>query len=359
VKKDTAPALTAGVDVGDKYCVVCLLDDEGEVVEESRIATSKRAFVAAFKSRERTRVALEAGAQSAWMSDVLQAAGHEVIVANPRCLEFITKSDRKNDENDAQLLARLARVDPKLLSPVKHRAPELRVDLAVIRARDVLVRSRTKLVNAVRGILKSVAVKLPKCSTEAFHKRVPEHLPDELAPAVEGLLSVIAEQTKLIRAYDKKIAAMAETKYPETARLQQVTGVGALTALAFMLTLGDKTRFKKSRDVGAYLGLVPRQQKSSTIDPQLRITKAGNKLVRRLLVGSAHYVLGRFGPDTDLRRWGQSLGARGGKNAKKRAVVAVARKLAVVMHRLWVTGKVYKPLRNDGASPEATAATKQ
>jgi transposase len=344
VVNSISPALTAGIDVGDKYSHVCVLDDRGEVAEQTRLPTSKPALKRAFAKRDAMRVALEVGVHSPWMSDILQSCGHEVIVANARELERITKSDRKNDENDAELLARLARVDPKLLSPITHRAKELREDLAVLRARDTLVASRTKLVNCVRGIVKGSGTKLPKCSPEAFPKRVAEHVPTELAPAVEPLLSAIADLTGKVRDFDKRIEKLAAEKYPESQLLQQVAGVGPITALAFMLTVADRKRFKKSRDVGPYFGLVPKQQKSSTVDPQLKITKAGNPFVRRLLVSSAHCVLRRNGSDSNIRRWGLSLAARGGKNAKKRAVVAVARKLAVLLHKLWSTGQVYEPL---------------
>ena len=342
---DTSASLTAGIDVGDKYCAICVLDEDGEIVERTRVPTSKTALKRAFGKRDRMRVALEVGTHSAWMSDLLEVSGHEVIVANARELERLTKSDRKNDDNDAELLARLARVDPRLLAPIKHRAKALRQDLAIVRTREALVEARTKLINCVRGQVKTTGGKLPKCSSEAFHRRASEHIPIELAPAIEPLLATIAELTEKIRSFDKKIEELASNKYPESALLQQVAGVGALTSLAFMLTLGDRTRFKKSRDVGPYFGLVPRQQRSCTIDPQLKITKAGNKLVRRLLVGSAHCILRRRASDSDLRRWGLSLAARGGKNAKKRAVVGLARKLAVLLHRLWTTGEAYEPLR--------------
>jgi len=271
--------------------------------------------------------------------------GHEVLVANPRELERITKSDRKNDRNDAELLARLARADAKLLSPIKHRPKELRADLAVIRARDVLVQSRTKLINAVRGLVKAAGDRLTKCSSESFHKKAPEQISDALRPAVLHLITLIKHTTDAIKAHDELIDELAEKKYPAVTLLTEIPGIGTLTGLAFMLTLGDRDRFKKSRDVGAYVGLVPRQQQSSDAEPQLRISKAGDGLVRRLLVGSAHYVPGRYGPDSDLRRWGLAIAERGGKNGKKRAVVAVARKLAVLLHRLWVTGEVYEPLR--------------
>jgi transposase len=132
--------------------------------------------------------------------------------------------------------------------------------------------------------------------------------------------------------------------------LCQVEGIGPLTALTFVLTLEDPYRFERSRSVGAYLGLVPATYRSGDRDPQKRISKEGDqmlrKMLRKLLVGSAHYVLGPFGSDSDLRRHGEKIASRGAKNAKKRAAVAVARKLSVLLHRLWVGGEVYEPLYN-------------
>ena len=349
--KDTVPEQIVGLDVGDQYSVFCVLErTTGDAIEEGRARTTPKGLKGLFGRRDRACVALEAGTHSAWIADLLEELGHEALVANPRELERITKSDRKNDRNDAELLARLARADPTLLSPIKHRPKEVRADLAVIRARDALVRSRTKLVNAVRGLVKASGERLTKCSASSFHKSAPEQISDALRPAVHHLVVLIGQTTDAIKAHDQMIEDLAaQDKYKAVELLTQVSGVGTLTALAFMLTVGDRDRFAKSRDLGAYFGLVPRQQQSSSADPQLRISKAGDGLVRKLLVGSAHYVLGHFGPDTNLRRWGLTLAGRGGKNAKKRAVVAVARKLAVLLHRLWVNGEVYEPLKVKGA----------
>lgn len=346
---DSVPNEIVGLDVGDQYSVFCVLERTGDAVEEGRVRTTPKGLSATFGRRERACVAIEAGTHSAWIADLLEELGHQVLVANPRELERITKSDRKNDRNDAELLARLARADPTLLSPIKHRPKEVRADLAVIRARDGLVRARTQLINAVRGLVKSSGERVVKCSATSFHKTAPEQISEALRPATHHLIVLIGQTTEAIKAHDTMIEEIATTKYPAFELLTQVSGVGTLTALAFMLTVGERDRFAKSRDVGAYFGLIPRQQQSSAADPQLRISKAGDGLVRKLLVGSAHYVLGHFGPDTNLRRWGLTLAGRGGKNAKKRAVVAVARKLAVLLHRLWVNGEVYEPLRTKGA----------
>jgi transposase len=277
---------------------------------------------------------------------VLEGCGHEVLVANARKLRLIYSNKRKTDEVDAENLARLARVDPKLLYPLRHRGEESQAHIALIRSRDVLVSSRTQLVNHVRGAVKSFGARLPKCPARSFHKRAAEHIPEALLAALAPVLEQIGSLTERIRQYDRRLEAIAKELYPETELLRQVEGVGPLTALTFVLTLEDPYRFERSRSVGAYLGLVPARDRSGERDPQKRISKEGDEMLRRLLVSGAHYILGPFGSDSDLRRHGQKIASRGGKNSKKRAVVAVARKLSVLLHSLWISGEVYEPLRN-------------
>jgi transposase len=187
---------------------------------------------------------------------------------------------------------------------------------------------------------------LPKCPARSFHNKVSEHIPEALRPALGPILETIASLTQRIRDYERELETISMEHYPETELLRQVEGIGTLTALSFVLTLEDPYRFAKSRSVGAYLGLVPARDHSGDRDPQKRISKEGDEMLRKLLVGSAHYILGPFGSDSDLRRHGEKIATRGAKNAKKRAVVAVARKLAVLLHSLWVSGEVYEPLRN-------------
>jgi transposase len=213
-------------------------------------------------------------------------------------------------------------------------------------ARDLLVRTRVKLINAVRGMVKSSGGRLPTSSTEAFIAKAAPYIPDVLRPALAPLVENIARLTEQVREFDKHIEQLARTCYPETARLRQVSGVGPITALKFVLTIGNPRRFQKSRDVGPYLGLVPSRHQSGAIDKQMRISKAGNRQLRVLLVQCAHRILTRSSPDSDLKRWGTRILAHGGKSARKRAVTAVARKLAVLLHRLWVSGDTYRPLFN-------------
>jgi transposase len=341
------PKMTAGLDLGDKYSHLCLLDTEsGEVIEEGRLRTTPEALRRRFSSERPLRIAIEAGTHSPWVSRVLEECGHEVLVANARKLRLIYANKCKTDEVDAENLARLARLDPRLLYPLKHRGEDSQAHMAIIRSRQALVGCRTQLVNHVRGAVKSFGARLPKCPARSFHNKVVEHIPEALGAALGPILETIGSLTERIRDYERQLETISKEHYPETELLRQVEGVGALTALTFVLTLEDPYRFEKSRTVGAYLGLVPARDQSGDRDPQRRISKEGDEMLRKLLVGSAHYILGPFGQDSDLRRYGEKIASRGGKNAKKRAAVAVARKLSVLLHSLWLSAEVYEPLRN-------------
>jgi transposase len=351
------PKMTAGLDLGDIYSYLCLIDTEsGEVIEEGRLRITPEALRRRFASEQPLRIAIEAGTHSPWTSRVLEECGHEVLVANARKIRLIYASKRKTDEIDAENLARLARLDPKLLYPLKHRGEDSQAHLAIIRSREALVSTRTQLVNHVRGAVKSFGGRLPKCPARSFHKKAPEHIPEALWPALGPILKTIGSLTERIRDYDRQLETISEEHYPQTELLRQVEGVGVLTALTFVLTLEDPRRFTKSRAVGAYLGLVPGKDQSGERDPQERISKEGDEMLRKLLVGSAHYILGPFGSDSDLRRHGEKIASRGAKNAKKRAAVAVARKLSVLLHSLWISAEVYEPLRNTQRSRSSQAA---
>jgi transposase len=295
---------------------------------------------------------MEVGAHSPWVSDLAKEAGHDVVVANPTRVAAIHGNPRKSDRADAELLARLGRVDPKLLRPMSHRGKAARSHLAILRSRDATVQMRTKAINHVRGLVKPFGVKLPSCSTESFPRKVAAWLPAETHAALLPMLATITSLSQQIAAYDRQIAAMCRDHYPETEVLQQIPGVGPITALAFVLTIEDPHRFEKSRQVGAYLGLAPRRSQSGDSDPQLGISKAGDEHVRRLLIQAAHYVMGRFGPETELKRWGLSKCGEGNSQLKRRAVTAVARKLAVMMHRLWISQDTYRPFPDESSSAE-------
>jgi len=336
--------LTVGVDLGDRWSHYCILGLQGETLSEGQLQTREAEVAEFFQALPAARVVTEVGTHSAWMREIIAGEGHEVVVANPRLMEGSKRRKRKNDRIDAKKLARLGRVDPQSLYPIRHRSREVRQDLVVLRAREALVAARTELINATRGLVKSMGTRLPQCSSPSFGHKVKDAIPEKVREALLPLVQFADALSDSIQSYDQKIEELGNGKYGHTKLLRQVKGVGPLTALAYGLTLENPEHFAKSREVGPYLGLVPKQEDSGESQPQLGISKTGDTMLRKLLVGSAQYILGPFGPDSDLRSYGQRLCERGGKNAKKRAAVAVARKLAVLLHRLWVSGEVYEPL---------------
>jgi transposase len=352
---ESLPTRTLGLDVGDRWISTCLIDQQGNVVAEGRVRTDPQPLGNHLRGIEAARVVLEVGQHSRWICEIGKECGHEVIVANPETLKGLVRG-RKTDRLDAAMLARLGRLDPNLLRPVHHRARSVQADRAVIKARDATVRARTDLFNATRGLLKSFGVRPPSSTIPAFPKVVGRVIPADLQAALAPLLNLQLLLTRLIQDYDKKVETLCQERYPETQRLRQIKGVGPLTSLHYVLTLEDPARFRRSRTVGAYIGLCPKRSQSGEHDPELRITKTGDADLRRLLVQASQYILGPFGKDCDLRRYGLRIAERGRKNAKKRAVIAVARKLAVLLHRLWVSGETYEPLRASEAPPSPTAA---
>jgi transposase len=347
---------TIGMDLGDKTSRYCVLAGNGERWAESSVSTTKKAMAEKFQKMPRCRIAIEVGTHSPWVSRLLANLGFEVIVANARQVQLISASSRKNDRVDAHMLARLARVDPELLRPIRHRSEQGQADLMKIRVRAALVESRTGLINTARGMTKALGERLPACDADAMGVDQMASLPQPMQETLRPLLEQVESLTEKIQELDTSLEQIARTQYPETQLLEQISGVGTWIALTFVLTLEDRERFAKSRDVGCYVGLRPKQKESGQSQPQLRISKEGDVYLRQMLVQGAHCILRRKGPDTDLKRWGLKLAGRGGKNAKKRAVVAVARKLAVLLHRLWVSGEVYEPLRNSQAAPPARKA---
>jgi transposase len=318
------PELTIGLDLGDRTSHYCILDEAGNVILERGLPTTPKGIQQVFRRIPRSRIALETGTHSPWVSRQLSQLGHEVIVAHARNVRLIGESSRKDDQLDARTLARLARIDPGLLGPVQHRSAKAQIHLTVIRARAGLVSTRTALVNTARGLAKSYGERLRKCGTGQVSRDLASELSTDLRDALVPLLREVESLNERIDEYDRRIQQIAKDVYPETALLQQVKGVGTLIALTYILTLDDPQRFRRSRDAGCFLGLRPGRRNSGMSEPQMHISKEGDRYLRTLIVQGAHYILGRFGEDSDLRRWGLQLAERGGKNAKKRAVVAVA-----------------------------------
>jgi len=348
--------VTIGMDLGDKKHQIHILDVEGKTIKVCQISNTAKALNRFFSEYPKALVAIEASTHSPWISRLLEKIVSKVLIGNPRKLRMIWDSDQKDDMRDAEMLARIARFDSKLLYPISHRGEQCQADRSLLKSRDILVKVRTSLVLHVRGSVKSMGGRLPSCSTESFHKKVEHEVPADLKLGLQPVVDQIRDISGKIKELDKMITEVSQKRYPATNIVQQVGGIGPVTALAYVVTIGDPSRFKKSRDVGPYLGLTPRRDQSGDTDKQLRITKAGDRYLRRLLVQSAQYILGAFGSDSNLRRFGLKIAERGGKNAKRRAVVAVARKLAVLLHRLWLTGEVYEPLYKPTKTVEEIAA---
>jgi transposase len=361
--------ITVGLDLGDRNSAYCVLSEAGEILLESTLPTTKAGLGQVFEGMPQCRIALEVGTHSPWVSRYLASVGHEVIVANPRQFAMISQSTRKNDRHDARTLAMTARFDVRLLRPIQHRSEELQADLCVLQSRDLAVRQRCKIMGTVRGKVKALGERLKPCAPEAAGVHLVEGMRPEIQNFAKPLLQIVEQVNATVTAYDEQIAAM-ESRYPAVELLKQVYGVGRLIALAFVLTLGDPHRFTQSRDVGPYLGLRPKQRDSGESRPQLGISKEGDKMLRWLLVQAAHTMLRSNAPDCDLRRWGVGMLSqaerdkqrRGHKRGcKKKVVVAVARKLAVLLHHLWVSGEVYDPLykaRQEQANARQAAARK-
>jgi len=353
-----------GIDLGDRKHHVCVTHKDGTILSELTIPNDRAALRKLCEDHPHAAVALEVGTHSPWISRFLTAQGMQVTVANARKLRAIYQNDRKCDRFDAQMLAKLLRADPDLLSPIRHGSEQAQKDLVAIKIRDSLVRQRTHIVASVRGVIKSMGLRIPASSSESFHRKAEIFLGEHpaLEPAITPVLISLKSLTEQIRFYDKTIEQAVRERHPQAAMFQKIPSIGPITSMAFVLCIEDPTRFKDPRDVGAYLGLVPRRDQSGGTDKQLPISKAGNKYLRQLLVQCAQYLLGHFGPDCALRQQGLKLAAKGGRAAKKKAVIAVARKLAVTMIAMWQKGggyeafpdrKAVKPSPNTKAAQEA------
>lgn len=350
LSSNTLP-LTIGLDLGSRQTQCAVVGPDGERIEERKISTSAASVRRLLERHPGARIAMEASTPARWINGLATELGHEVIIANPRCIPIITASTRKCDRNDARLLADLGQVRPHLLSPVRLRADRYQQVRALLFARAQLVKQRATLVTFVRSEVKALGATLPSCSSRAFATKLRSLVPPALETALGAIFDVIQVVTTAIDGYDKRVDHLSTNEFPETNTVRQVHGIGPLVALAFVATIGGPQRFKKSRSVGAYFGLVPRLSQSGGYDPELRIAKTGDRFMRSLLVSAATRILGPFGPDSDLRRYGERITAQGGKRAKARARIAVARKLAVLLHRLLATGEVYDPLHNSAGSP--------
>jgi transposase len=269
---------------------------------------------------------------------VLEGQGHEVVVVNSRRVRLIAESTLKCDRVDAEILARLSRLDPELVRPVYQRSPAAQQLRTRLRVRSSLVRARAALIHSVRGTLRSQGYRLTSCPTKSFVARWGElKLKRELRQVLDPLAETIAELTARIEALERELVAEAHGD-DLVQRLQGIPGVGPLVGLAFVGWVDRPERFRRSRDVGACLGLRPRVRDSGERERRGAITREGDSEMRRLLVQAAHAAL-HAKRDSALKRWAERLVRRLGKS---KAVVALARKIAVLLHHLWVSGEDYQ-----------------
>jgi transposase len=323
-----------GIDVHSKYSEICGLSEGGSVTVRRRIATTETGLRRFFGPRPRAQVTLESGPVTPWVYRLLCELGHEVTVVNPRRVRLIAESTLKTDGIDAEVLARLSRVDLDLLRPVHQRTPEAQALRTRLRVRTSLVKTRTSLINAVRGTVRAQGYRVPSCPAKSFVTRFSSlTLSSSLAQAIEPLVTTIGELTDRINGLEQEL--VTESKSNDLlVRLQSVPGVGPLVSLAYVGWMDTPDRFSRSRDVGACLGLRPSLRSSGGHEIRGRITREGDIEMRRLLVQAAHAAL-HCRKDSALKRWAQTLTHRVGKS---KAIVALARKIAVLLHRLWVTG---------------------
>lgn len=346
--QDTPQVLprTIGMDLGAGKSAFCILTPDGKRREEGELPTRQLEMQTFFAFQPPSRVVIEASGPSRWVAEVATSCGHEVVVANPREFRLIAESHRKTDRNDARILADFGQIRPSLLHPVQLRGLKCQIARTLLSARSLLVSQRTRLINVIRANVRNLGQPLPTGSAACFHRKAKELIPTELQPSLSPLMEILESLGKAIATYDKEIERTCKEDFPETSILLQVPSVGPNTALCFIATIEDPHRFRSSRDVGAYVGLVAMQRSSGSKNPQLRISKRGDKLLRRLLVNSASHVMGGKAIDSDLKRYGERMKGRGGQAAAGKARIAVARKIAILLHRLLITGEVYEPLRN-------------
>jgi transposase len=328
-----------GIDVHAKTSELCEVSASGKVVRRERMATTQAGFRRRFEAVPRARIVVECSGSTPWVVRLLEGLGHDVVVVNPRRVRLIAESTLKCDRVDAEILARLSRLEPELLRPVYQRSYEGQLLRTRLRLRSSLVQARVALINQVRGTLRAHGSPMTSCSAKAFVARFASgQAPQELRNLLEPLVGAIGELTERIEAAERQL--VEESQSDELlGRLQEVPGVGPLVSLSFVAWVDRAERFSKSRDVGPCLGLRPRLRESGGVSRRGAITREGDTSMRWLLVQAAHAALA-VRRDSALKRWGEALVARAGK---KRAVVAMARKLAVLLHTIWVTGDRYRP----------------
>lgn len=328
-----------GLDIGKRKAHACVTTEDGTIVDEKSIVQRRDELAVFFSKYPKSRILIEASTSSEWVARYLTSLEHEVIVADPRFRLMYAAGDKKikTDRRDARALAVALRVGA--FRRAHRKSDDARALALKVKLRAGLVRARTRLIQQVRAACEYEGVILEKCNTRYFTDIVlEERLPDVLANSLEPSILQIASLQEAIGAIDAEIEGVAETD-AAVIRLKSVRGIGALTATAFRATLDDVERFKSAKEMTSFLGLVPSQNSSGDAQGRLgRITKTGDGLVRSYLVEAAHLIMSKRSPDTALKRWALRVAARRGK---KKAAVALARKLARILFAMWRDGSEF------------------
>ena len=326
-----------GLDVSLKQTAVCVVDQTGKVMREGMVASDPDA-IAEFVAKHAphaARIGLETGATSTWLWTELKKKELPVICIDARHAKAALKMQiNKSDRNDAVGIARIMQCG--WYKEVRVKDLDSHAIKALLVSRALLVRMKRDLENQIRGLLKNLGLIIGRAKMTTFLARATELIADRpaLVAAVEPLLKVRAVLERQIDNLDRKVMAMARRE-PDVRRLMTVPGVGPITALCYFATIDDPSRFKQSRNVGAYLGLTTRRYASGEIDRTGRISKCGDAMLRSYLYEAANVLLTRVAKWSALKAWGMRVAKR---SSLAKAKVAVARKLAVILHRMWVNG---------------------
>lgn len=333
-------ATVTGLDVSEKHIQICEIDVD-DVVSEGRIATSDKKLREYFEGRAARRIVIEMSSHTRWITELLRSFGHEVLVVDPRRMKLVSGTLYKDDTLDAQTLAMLARDAPRLLKTVPLRDIEHQRLLTMVRARATAVEGRTRIINAIRGMLKPYGYRVPRSSHSVLATYLWSEVEAPILRLIEPLMVLLETFDGQIARYDQEAERILPQLPPNARQLREIPGVGPLTVLYFVAIIGDPNRFAKSRDVGPYLGLCRRRDDSGEYQSELGITKAGDRYMRALLANCVSHIMGPFGKDSDLRDWGLKKLGGATRVEKKKMKVALARKLAVLLLTLWKSGKPY------------------
>lgn len=348
-----------GIDLGDKKHAVVGLDDKANIVLKRWVPNKKEDLEALFRRNRGAVFGMETGTHCRWISMLCRECGCEVYVGNAHRLRSIFGNTHKNDMRDAEEIARLLNGDKRHFHPVQLRDAEHQNLVQLVKMREMVMSQRTKSAGAIRGMAKANGVRLPASDADSLHRKladVIDTLPDNLQLLLRPQIGLLEKLCETIREYDRLIRDYRNEHFrKECDLLETIPGVGPVNAAAFVAFTGDVRRFRHARDVGPYYGLTAGRDQSSSKDEPKRITKEGNEFVRHLLVNAANLIMQGRCRNTELLQFGLRVWGNRGKVAKRKAKVALARKLAVTMAAMLRSGTPYNGIIEENENENANA----